>query len=183
MFDTDYGPDPAKSLQLTTNMLPILISSGLTPSCHPRLALTRLHQELLVASFASNLTQDILDQTIQASASYSTGVTTILTCGHPVRAAALAELGKLLAVDEITPKEPSAMDRYPPSGAKRLRLAYDTLVKAREELMIGFGKVNHGGSMGNEVREIAVRLEKELGVWTERVRDALQDQRLAGASQ
>ncbi|KAI0826452.1 SET domain-containing protein [Irpex lacteus] len=161
--------DPAKSLQLTTNMLPILISSGLTPST-------------MVASFASNLTQDILDQTIQASASYSTGVTTILTCGHPVRAAALAELGKLLAVDEITPKEPSAMDRYPPSGAKRLRLAYDTLVKAREELMIGFGKVNHGGSMGNEVREIAVRLEKELGVWTERVRDALQDQRLAGAS-
>ncbi|KAI0088827.1 SET domain-containing protein [Irpex rosettiformis] len=174
--------DPEKSIKLTSNMLPILISSGLTPSCHPLLALTRLHQELLMASFTPDLTQDILDKTIQASTNYSTGVSSILTYGHPVRAAALAELGKLLAVDEITPQDPSATDRYPPSGPKRLRLAYETLVRAREELLIGFGKVNQGGSIGKEVREAIVRLEKELGVWTQGIRNALHDQRLAGPS-
>ena len=152
------------------------------PSCHPLLALTRLHQELLVASFSRELTQDTLDRTIQASTSYSTGVSTILTYGHPVRGAALAELGKLLAVDEITPMEPSTPDRYPPSGPRRLRLAYETLVKAHSELVIGFGNVNQGGSMGKEVRETVARLEKELGMWTQGIRDALQDQRLAGLS-
>lgn len=160
-------------------MLPILTSVGLTPSCHPLLALTRLHEELLIASFTPDLGQDLLDRTIQAAASYSTGVTNILSYGHPVRGAALAELGKLLAVDEVTPKPPSATSRYPPSGPNRLRLAYKTLTKAHEELTIGFGRVNQGGFMGNEVREVLVRLEKELGVWTQGIRDALQDQRLA----
>jgi hypothetical protein len=170
--------DPARSLHITTHMLPILTSARLTPSCHPLLTLTRLHQELLMASFTPDLSQDLLDRTVEAAANYSAGVTSILAHAHPIRAAALAELGKLLAADEIAPREPSTASRYPPSGPRRLKMAYETLIKAHEELMIGFGTVNGGGSMGGEVREILVRLEKELGVWTQGVRDALRDQRL-----
>lgn len=162
-------------------MIPILISARLTPSCHPLLALTRLHQELLIASFASQLSQDLLDRTIQTATNYSTGLSAILDYGHPVRAAALAELGKLLAVDEITPSEPSPTSRYPPSGPPRLRMAYETLVRAREELLIGFGKSNEGGRMGTDIREALVRLEKELGVWIEGIRNAIKDQQGATA--
>ncbi|KAI0341475.1 SET domain-containing protein [Trametopsis cervina] len=174
--------DPAKSLQLTTNILPILISAGLTPSSHPVLALTRLHQELLIATFTRDLIQDVLDRTVRAAASYATGVSSLLTYGHPVRATALAELGKLLAVDEIARADPPSGIHYPPSGPERLRLAYTTLLEAVKELQVGFGKPNEGGSIGKEVRETLVRLEKELGVWTQGIRDALRDQRLAGAS-
>ena len=40
--------DPAKARQLTSNVLPILTSAGVAPPAHPLLAMTRLHQELLV---------------------------------------------------------------------------------------------------------------------------------------
>lgn len=60
---------------------------------------------------------------------------------------------------------------YPPSGPKRLQLALETLVQARGELLVGFGRANGGGEVGREVREMAVGVEKELGVWRSRVRD------------
>lgn len=170
--------DPAHARRLTSKMIPLLTSAGLTPSCHPLLAITRLHQELLVASFSADMSQELLDETIQAAAKYVAGVTAVLVYGHPVRGAGLAELGKLLAVDEISPSDPSAQktNRYPPSGPARLRLAYETLLKARDELSIGFGKFTEGGRMGKDVRENLVRLEKELGVWTQGIRDTLEDQ-------
>lgn len=98
-----------------------------------------------------------------------------------MRGIARAELGKLLAVDEPTPRAPgSAAEealRYPPSGPKRLRLALETLVEARAELNVGFGAVNEGGVVGRDVREEIVKLERELGVWKKGVGEALKDAR------
>lgn len=48
-------------------------------------------------------------------------------------------------------------------------------MKARDELVVGFGRENEGGEVGREVRESVVALEKELGVWTTGVRNALED--------
>ncbi|EMD31905.1 hypothetical protein CERSUDRAFT_119222 [Gelatoporia subvermispora B] len=178
--------EPAKAKHITTNMIPILTSANLTPSCHPLLAMTRLHQELLIADLPTSLTQQALDDIIRTTAKYSAGLSSILPEGHPVRGVALAELGKLLAVDEPSPPEiagmPRGQARFPPSGPARLKLAYETLLKAREELVIGFGADGGGGIIGKEVRETIVRLEKELGVWTHRVKDAIEDARAAKKS-
>ena len=101
-----------------------------------------------------------------------------------MRGVALAELGKLLSVDEPAPKHvvragqdtPSAsgipqVAAYPPSGPARLKLAYDTLVRARGEVMVGFGAVSEGGELGNLVRTAIVDLEKELGAWSTGLRN------------
>ncbi|KAF5383006.1 hypothetical protein D9615_004885 [Tricholomella constricta] len=171
--------DPKKSLQLTTNLIPILTSSGLTPSSHPLLALARLHQSLLIASLPSPPTQDSLDDAIRAATRSSTGLSSVLQYGHPVRGIALAELGKLLAVDEPAPRESStpaeAALLYPPSGPPRLKLAYDTLLRARNELLVGFGTRNEGGQVGKDVREGIVALEKEIGVWRQGVKNVMHD--------
>jgi hypothetical protein len=159
-------------------MIPILTSVGLTPSSHPLLALTRLHQSLLVASLSQNITQEILDEVIQTAAKSLAGLSNTLREGHPVRGVALAEMAKMLAVDEPEPREsssPLAAARFPPSGPARLKLAYETSIKARNELLIGFGLDNEGGQVGREVRESTVSLEKELGIWGQGVRAALQD--------
>ncbi|KAI0674368.1 SET domain-containing protein [Trametes maxima] len=175
--------DSAKSRQLTTNIIPILISAGLTPSSHPLLAMTHLHQELLIASLPSSLTQDILNDVIRTAAKYCAGLQGLLPKGHPVRVVALGELGKLLAVDEPAPRTDAtqtAVAQFPPSGPPRLKLAYDTLVRAHEELLIGFGNENGGGQVGADVRDAAVRLEQELGIWTAGIRDTLKDTMAAG---
>ncbi|KAF8122536.1 hypothetical protein EV363DRAFT_1436578 [Boletus edulis] len=91
--------------------------------------------------------------------STSAGLSAILDPGHPVRGVALAELGKLLAC-----RRARQTASFPPSGPTRLKIAYETLLKAREELLIGFGRENEGGEVGREVRENIVALEKELGV-------------------
>ncbi|KAH9924151.1 SET domain-containing protein [Fomitopsis serialis] len=176
--------DPRKAIQLTTNIIPILMSAGLTPSCHPLLAMTRLHQELLIASLSGSTTQEALDETIRTAARYVAGLLAILPAGHPVRGVALAELGKLLAVDEPSPPADTAgsADRFPPSGSARLKLAHETLVRARGELLVGFGTDNSGGLVGREVRETIVRLEQELGAWTQGIRNALDDVRAARSS-
>jgi hypothetical protein len=171
--------DPAKAIQLTSNLIPILTSTGLNPSSHPLLALTRLHQSLLISSFQSNMTQDILDETTRTIAKSTTGVSIILCEGHPVRGVALAELGKILAVDEPSPKHVTPAGAvpamFPPSGPPRLKLAYETLVRARKELLIGFGKTNDGGQVGQEIREAIMLLEKEIGVWSQGVRNVIRD--------
>jgi hypothetical protein len=143
--------------------------------------MTRLHQEILTASLGTSLTQEVLDETIRTAAKYSTGLGAILAYGHPVRAITLAELGKLLAVDEPLPPEHERANpsQFPPNGAARLKLSYETLVRARNELTIGFGRPNEGGRLGQEVRETLVKLEKELGVWTEGIRNALEDANMA----
>ena len=171
--------DPIKSGQLTATLVPIIISSGLTPSSHPLLALSRLHQSLLLSSLPSPPTQEALDETIRAASRSFMGLTPLLPCGHPVRGIALAELGKLLAVDEPTPQNHAAGAGtallYPPSGPPRLKLAYETLVRARDELLIGFGRKNGGGQVGQSVRDDIVSLEREIGVWKQGVRNVLKD--------
>jgi len=165
-----------KALQLTTNIIPILVSAGLTPSCHPLLALTGLHKTLLLSSFSEDMSQELLDETIRTAAKHCVGLSTLLLDGHPVRAVALAELGKLLAVDEPSPATSLAANvAFPPSGPPRLKAAYETLVRARNEVMIGFGRDNDGGELGRNIRETLVSLEKELGVWTQGIHNALQD--------
>jgi hypothetical protein len=143
------------------------------------LALTRLHQSLLISSFQSNITQNILDETIRTIVKSTTGLSCILCEGHPVRGVAIAELGKILAVDEPAPRnDPRAIATpatFPPSGPPRLKLAYETLVRAQNELLIGFGKANDGGQVGQEIREMIVSLEKEIGIWSQGVRNVLQD--------
>ncbi|KAJ4479084.1 hypothetical protein J3R30DRAFT_3702122 [Lentinula aciculospora] len=167
--------DPEKSLQLTTNLIPILSSAGFTPSSYPLLGLTRLHQQLVTASFQSPLTQEHLDETIRIATKNATGITALYREGHPVLALALAELGKLLAVDEPSPRATDSPMIYPPSGLPRLKLAYENLLRARKMLLIGFGVANEGGQVGKEVREMLVALEKEIGVFKQGVRNVLQD--------
>ncbi|KAJ3553381.1 hypothetical protein NM688_g3643 [Phlebia brevispora] len=182
---TAVSTDPAKAKQLTTNLIPILTRAGLTPASHPLLAMMRVHQEMLLSSLPNSLTQEYLDQTIQTAAKYTSGLSETLPYGHPVRAIALVEFGKLLAVDEPSPPE-SGSGRpgyFPPSGPARLKMAYETLLRARNELLIGFGKENDGGRVGKELRDTIVRLEKELGVWTEGIRNALEDARAAQMTQ
>lgn len=167
--------DADKAKQLTTHMIPILVSAGLPPSCHPLLALLKLHPSLLVSSFSDGITQERLDESIRTTAKHVAGLSTVLEEGHPVRGVALAELGKLLAVDEPSPSSPPQTTSFPPSGPTRLKIAYETLLKARKELLVGFGRENEGGEVGREVRESIVALEKELGVWTSGVRNVLED--------
>lgn len=179
----DYSiVDPIKSRQLTSNLIPILTSAGLTPSTHPLLALTRLYLELLLLALPDNLTQEHLDETIRTAARYNAGLSNILTFGHPVRGVALAELGKLLAVDEPSPHDPNNISQaqFPPSGIARVKLALETLIRAREELYIGFGKGSGGGQVGKEVRDVIVRLEGELGAWTQGIKNVIEDARAAG---
>ncbi len=167
-----------KAQQLTTNMTPILTSAKLLPSSHPLLALTRLRQSLLLAAFPPYLTQDALDGLIQASSASVTGLTAVFPPGHPTRALALAELGKLLAVDEPAPRPAAAAagtSAFPPSGPARLRLACETLIRARDELLIGFGERNGGGEVGREIREMVVRVERELAAWSQGVRNVIED--------
>ncbi|KAG2108658.1 uncharacterized protein F5147DRAFT_694186 [Suillus discolor] len=170
--DTDHD----KALQLTTNIIPRLVSAGLTPSCHPLLPLIGLHQSLFLSSLSADMTQELLDETIRIAAKHYMGLSAILRDGHPVRAVALAELGKLLAVDEPCPvTSPPSNIAFLPSGPARLKAAYETLVRARHELMIGFGRNNDGGELGRNIRETVVSLEKELGVWTQGIHNTLQD--------
>jgi len=217
--ETVQNYDPQKALQLTSNLIPILLSAGLLLSSHPLLALCRLHTSLLISTLplfdpnveeisspqvqasasvqnnSPNDAQEKIDEAIRAATRASTGISQLLAFGHPVRGIALAELGKLLSVDEPSPKHtqnnlpgslptsssgvvlgPPPSQVYPPSGPPRLKLAYDTLVHARGELIIGFGRQNEGGEVGQSVRKQAVDLEKELGVWKTGVRNTLQGQ-------
>jgi SET and MYND domain-containing protein len=168
--------DHDKALQLTTNIIPRLVSASLVPSCHPLLALIGLHKSLLLSSLSADIAQELLDEIIRTAAKHYMGLSAILCDGHPVRAVALAELGKLLAVDEPHPiTSPPANIAFPPSGPPRLKAAYETLVRARHELMIGFGKNNDGGELGRNIRETVMSLEKELGVWTQGIHNTLQD--------
>jgi hypothetical protein len=133
------------------------------------------------------------------------GLNAVLSRGHPVRAVACAELGKLLAADEPAPAvvkpdgsiaavtkattsttatttAAKATSVFPPNGVQRLLLAKNVLAQAHEELVIGFGKEKdaEGGDVGREVRELLVRLEGELGVLKSGIRNVRQSERAAG---
>ncbi|EAU83524.2 hypothetical protein CC1G_04780 [Coprinopsis cinerea okayama7 len=150
--------------------------------------------------------QEALDSCIRFSSMALTGLSEILSYGHPVRGVAAVELGKLLVVDEPWPTpsaastssspspspppaiSPAPSSSFPPSGPPRLKLAHSTLVNALNELKIGFGTDINGesiGELGKEVRKMLVDVEKELSVWEDGVKRALEDARLAqkGAQQ
>lgn len=171
--------DPIKALHITRNILQHLTNAKLTPATHPLLAIYRLHQSLLIPSLSSaeNPSQSALDEVINIAAKSVAGLSHILRPGHPVRGVALAELGKLLAVDEPEPNSTAATSAstFPPSGPDRLKLAVSTLRQATDELRIGFGAVSDGGETGKEVREILANAEKEVSVWDVRIRGALED--------
>lgn len=198
------------------------------PAAHPLLALSRLDTSLLITNLQSAVedmrspevqpphpeslqgvsrtpgeVQEALDEAIRAATRSWTGLSQLLPEGHPVRGVALAELGKLLCVDEPYPKDLEAQDGagrplsatplpslvaaiqspkslYPPSGPARLKLAYETLMCARSELMVGFGGGNNeGGELGKTVRGMMVDVEKELSIWKEGIRNTIKDSKLA----
>ncbi|KAL5476772.1 hypothetical protein ACEPAI_2958 [Sanghuangporus weigelae] len=184
--------DPEAALNLVQNMVRTL-STRLPPSAHPLLALIRLGQNMLITQLARETTQATLETSIQFAMAYVKGLSSILAPGHPVRAVAITELGKLLAVDEPAPPAPdvpvvsSTNDNEPleyakgvhglkvPRGPTRLKRAVEVLQQAYLELCIAFGKVNGGGEVGKSVREMLVSLEKELGIWQSRIRNTLED--------
>jgi len=168
--------DPHQAQRLTNNFVTLLTSIHALPSSHPLLGLTRLRQSLLLAAFPSNLTQDALDEMIRLSSASVNGLSAVLPHGHPARALALAELGKLLAVDEPAPRPLTSTVGgevpFLPSGPARLCLACETLIRAREELLISFGE---GSEVGREVREMVVRIERELAAWGQGIRNVIED--------
>src|ERR1700722_7985598 len=167
--------DRARATRLIAEAVPALFSAGLMPSSYPLLGLMPLRHSILISSLAENVTQKLLDEAIQALTMSLAGLSEVLCCGHPVRGVALAELGKLLAVDEPSPVIGPQIGPVP-SGPSRLKMGYETLLKARKELLIGFGVANEGGQVGWEVREMLASLEKELGVWNQGTRNVLEDQ-------
>ncbi|KLO09410.1 SET domain-containing protein [Schizopora paradoxa] len=172
--------DPTKALHITRNILKTLVNANLTPATHPLLAIYRLHLSLLLPSLGSSggPTEAALDEAIDIAAKSVAGLCHLLRPGHPVRGIALAELGKLLAVDEpetTTAAVPASSSTFPPNGPDRLKLAVTTLRQAMDELRIGFGAANDGGEVGREVREILANAEKEMSVWDVRIRETLED--------
>ncbi|KAG6879081.1 hypothetical protein C0992_005289 [Termitomyces sp. T32_za158] len=142
-------------------------------SCEPNAV------SLLIDALPSPPTQGSLDDAIRATQRSSTGTTAILPYGHPIRGITFAELGKLLAVDEPSPNQPSSRAEaaliYPPSGPPRLKLALETMLRARSELLVGFGAQSEGGEVGKDARETVVALEKEMAVWKQGVKNVLED--------
>ncbi|KAF8309730.1 SET domain-containing protein [Clavulina sp. PMI_390] len=103
--------DPQRALKYTSSSLALLSQFPLHPSSDPLLALTRLHLSLLIdalSQVSSHPAKSIDDQherdaavdlACRFAARCVTGVSGILTKGHPIRGIALAELGKLLCID------------------------------------------------------------------------------------
>jgi hypothetical protein len=159
----------------------MLTSVGLTPSSHPLLPILVIHERRLFDSIRAHSTPDTLDtetldETIRAAATIAECYSTLLCYGHPPRGHALAALGKYLAIDvPATPADWAQKRTFPPYGPQRLKLAYETLLKARDELLVGFGTANEGGKYGKMVRDLIIPLEKELGVWNQGIRNVLED--------
>src|ERR1700733_6827822 len=173
------------ALKYTSSALSLLHTFPLHLSSDPLLALMRLHLSLLIhqisllssseaASLAEQSKRDTaVDEACRLCARCVAGVSDILPHGHPIRGVALAEFGKLLCVDVgpsngSTEQSESADDGAEsplPRGASRLQLAAQVLVRAREELMVGFGQTNGGGQVGREVENMIRGLEREMNVW------------------
>ncbi|KAG9124722.1 hypothetical protein FRC07_010492 [Ceratobasidium sp. 392] len=173
--------DPEYAFKLTSNLIPLL-SRFFHVGAHPLLSLARLHLSLLISQLESK--PQLLDETIRAAARVAAGVSAIYPPNHPTRGIAYAELGKLLAADEYVPPGEKPVEATPGQldpkanvvwvagdddgvvrGFERLRMAHQSLLSARKELMMGFGGVNEGGLVGKEVTELAKQLEREVIIW------------------
>lgn len=188
VLKTNNSPfsDPKRALLLTTITYNLLLPT-LPPSSHPLLALTRFRLPLLISelfllppptSLEEQQQRDgHVDEVCRAAAQCVAGVRAVFPDGHPVRGIALAELGKLFRTDissepDNTPTATVLASVSPdtarfPRGADRLRLAFDTLLRARRELRIGFGAAGEhpGGDVGKQVDEMIQDIERELGAW------------------
>lgn len=84
----------------------------------------------------------------------------------------------------LSPSRSKVPPTYPPSGPRRLELAYDVLLEAMGELAAGFGfgfptgsgEIGGGGEVGKEVRESIIKVETELGYWKKGVRELYEDE-------
>ncbi|KAF9519864.1 hypothetical protein BS47DRAFT_1481760 [Hydnum rufescens UP504] len=190
--------DITRALRYTTNSIALLRPIPLHIACDPLLALTRLHQTLLISKIFSGPPPSSLgeqhsrdaevDEACGIAARNVAGVSAILPYGHPVRGVALAELGKLLCVDvdpstETSPSSASASasasrlisgtrivgeNAAVPRGYARVELAIQVLLRARDELQIGFGRETGdggGGQAGRDVRGMLQELEREVETW------------------
>jgi hypothetical protein len=137
-----------------------------------------------------------VDEACGIAARNVAAVSAILPYGHPVRGIALAELGKLLCVDvnPSTQSSPSSASTPVPASASasasrlilgtpivgenvavprgyaRVELAIQVLLRARDELQIGFGHETGGGGggggqSGRDVRGMLQELEREVKAW------------------
>lgn len=98
--------DPQGALRLTRNLITKLSAVSVMPSAHPYAGLLRIQQEILIDLLPEEPAQPSkrdLDETIRTVAALTYGLSLMLRPGHPVRAIAYAELGKLLAMDEPEP--------------------------------------------------------------------------------
>ncbi|KAH8833081.1 hypothetical protein DL96DRAFT_1694908 [Flagelloscypha sp. PMI_526] len=155
-------------------LIPLLDAAGFSPAAHPLLALTRLHQSILINTFQMlKLHRIFWMRLFVLRLGMSQGSVRFLWKDILFELLLLHEQGKILSMDE---------PRVVPSGPARLKLAYDVLVRARKELLVGFGKANEGGEVGREMRKLVVSLEKEIGVWKYGVRNVLQDDRESSKS-
>lgn len=120
-----------------------------------------------------------VDEVCASAARSANAIMTVFPSGHPVRGVVLAELGKLLCVDveedandlkklmfekherDLPVEQPP--DSNFPAGADRLKLARESLLRARTELKLGFG--GDGGEVGREVEESVRNIEKEWKGW------------------
>lgn len=143
---------------MLTHNLVHLLKPRMTLTSHPILALLRLHQSLLIDALKVDM--NLLDATIGTNAEVVAALTELLPYGHPVRAVSIAELGRLLCVDEPTTSDGEQGDTFPPRGIHRLKLAKDTLERAVMELSIGFGE--GGGDGSRRVREDLGNIQKEI---------------------
>jgi hypothetical protein len=172
--------DPERAQKMAANLAGLLSAASLAPSSHPLLSLSRLHQSLLIDALSAELQSPAatlsiqehrdmqVDEVCKVAARNVRGVMAVLTEGHPVRGVALAELGKLLCVDvSPNPVSSQASEDQLPRGPARLKLAFETLVRARAELKVGFG--GDGGGVGGEVETILKSLEKEASAWRKAV--------------
>lgn len=107
-----------------------------------------------------------------------TALCAVLPFGHPTRALALAELGKLFAVDEPAPRHATAgASTFPPSGPARLRLSLETLIRAHDELVVALGERNEGAEVRREVRAMVLGTADELATWDQGLRNVIENMR------
>jgi len=164
--------DPIHARMLTFNLVNLL-KPRMALTSQPLLALLRLHQSLLIDAIAAD--PNLLDAAIRTNAEVVAALTELLPYGHPVRAVSIAELGRLLCVDERATIDHEQGDTFPPRGIHRLKLAKDTLERAIAESNIGFG--GRGGEVSRRVREDLGNIQKEIelfGGLVERSRRSVQ---------
>ncbi|KAG8821417.1 hypothetical protein FRC19_007822 [Serendipita sp. 401] len=160
-----------------------LVSPLSPPTSHPRLALMRLLQTLSIESMSMSTkesdTSTSVDDVIRLSAQVVAALMDLLSRGHPIRGLAIATLGRLLCVDEPElPSGASIEQPFPPRGYQRLVLAKSTLLRAVEELEIGFGP--GGGTLGTETRQMLENADRELAIFERGVRNAKESLKQTG---